>query len=107
MPSSLILVYDAEVPRHRRLVDRVGSADREGLVVTFPYQNPELVRLAPELAGLDVKEHVLVLDTRTRHVARDAAAIPALLLRLPAWAWASVPARLPFLAGGIFRLLGR
>lgn len=106
-PGSLILVYDAEEPRHRRLVDRVGRADRNGLVVSFPYQNPELVRLAPELAGLEFKDRIYTLDTQSRRIAQDAGAVPALLRRLPAWAWAGPPSRVPFLGGMVFRLLRR
>jgi len=49
MASTLLLVYDAEDPGCRRLVDRVGNCDRDGRVVTFPHLNAELVRMAGQL----------------------------------------------------------
>ncbi len=107
MPGTLILVYDAEDLRCRHLVDWVGQHDRDGLVVTFPYQNGEVVRLAPELAGLDYRGRIYTLDMETREMRGGTAIVPAILVRLPAWSWASLPARLPLVARLILWMAGR
>jgi len=107
MLSTLLLVYDAEDPRCRRLVDRVGTCDRDGLVVSFPHLNAELVRMAPELAGLDYLGKVYSLDLASREVRAQAAIVPTLLRRLPLWSWAQGPASLPFVAKLVFGLLRR
>ena len=107
MASTLLLVYDAEDFRCRRLVDWVGSRDRNGLVVTFPYQNGELVRVAPELAGLDFPGAVYSLDLGTREVRSGAGTVPGILKRLPAWSWAQMPARSAPVAGFFYWLFRR
>ncbi len=107
MAGILLMVYDAEDLRCRRLVDWVGRHDRDGLVVTFPYQNGELVRVAPELAGLEFPGEVYTLDLESRVVRGGAAMAPGLLRRLPRWSWAQVPARIPWVARLIFRIIRR
>ena len=107
MPSTLLLVYDAEDFRGRRLVDWVGARDRDCLVVTFPYLNGELARMAPELAGLPFPGQLYTLDLESREVRSGAAIVPGLLRRLPAWAWAVVPARFPLVAGFLLWLMRR
>ena len=101
MPSTLLLVYDAEDFRCRRLVDWIGRHDRHGLVVTFPYQNGELVKVAPELAGLEFPGEVYSLDMETREVRGGTGILPGVLHRLPGWSWAQAPARI----SGVARLL--
>jgi hypothetical protein len=98
MPSTLLLVYDAEDVRCRRLVDWAVKHDRNGLVVTFPYQNGEVVRIAPELAGLDYLGRVYTLDMESREVRTGLTIVAPLLKRIPGWSWAEVPARLPLVA---------
>ena len=105
MPSILLLVYDAEDARCRRLVDRVGRWDRNGRIVTFPYQNGELVRVAPELAGLDFPGRIYTLDLETRDVDWGRRIVPAILRRLPWGAW--IPAKVPFVAALLHALLLR
>ena len=107
MAGTLLLVYDAEDPRCRRLVDWVGRHDRQGLVVTFPYLNGELARMAPELAGLDFPGRVYTLDLETREVRSGRDIVPSLVRRLPTWSWAQVPAQLPFVAGLVLWFMGR
>jgi len=107
MASTLLLVYDAEDFRCRRLVDWVGRRDREGLVVTFPYLNGELVRVAPELAGLEFKGQVYTLDMDSREMRGGAAIVPGILMRLPAWSWAQGPCRIPTVAAVLFRVMRR
>ena len=105
MAGTLLLVYDAEDLRCRRLVDWVGRHDRDGLVVTFPYLNGEVVRVAPELAGLDYVGQVYTLDLESREVRSGRAVVAPVLERLPAWGW--VPEQVPFVAGLLFGLMRR
>ena len=98
MSSILILVYDAEEPRARRLVDWISRRDRDGRVVTFPFQNGQVVLMAPELAGLDFRGRIHTLDTATREVQGGPGILPGVLARLPGWAWAQPLARTPWLA---------
>ena len=107
MAATLLLVYDAEDLRCRRLVDWVGKRDRDGLVVTFPYLNGELVRVAPELAGLDFLGQVYTLDVESREVRGGAAIVPGILERLPAWSWAQGPCRIASVASVMFSLMRR
>jgi len=62
-PAPLLLAYDAECPLCRRLVDWVQRRDRWGLIIPFPLQNPELVRMAPELAGRPLQAALHGLDS--------------------------------------------
>ena len=55
-------------PDIRRLVDWISRRDRDGRVVTFPFQNGQVVLMAPELAGLDFRGRIHTLDTATREV---------------------------------------
>ena len=106
-PATLLLVYDAESPACRGLVDWVQARDGEGLVVAFPCQNGELVRVAPELAGLPLLGEVHGLDTRTREIHRGRAILPGLLRRLPSWRWLAPWAGLGLLARPLYALLFR
>ncbi|BDU78630.1 thiol-disulfide oxidoreductase DCC family protein [Mesoterricola sediminis] len=103
MPSPLVLVYDAEDARCRRLADWVARRDREGLVVPFPSQNGEVARVAPELAGRVAPGLLLVLDTGTRQVEAGPRVMGPILARLPGW---RVLAALG-LAGLVFRVVAR
>jgi predicted DCC family thiol-disulfide oxidoreductase YuxK len=105
--SPLLLVYDAEDPRCRGVADWVGRHDRDGLVVAFPYQNTQLVTLAPELAGMPFLHQVITLDLETRAVREGRDIVPGILGRLPGWAWFRPVARLPWAAGLVFRLIRR
>ena len=86
-PSPLLLVYDAESAPCRALVDWIRKRDRACLIIAFPYQNAELVRLAPELAGMAFLGEIHGLDTRTRQATQGAALLPQLFERLPTWQW--------------------
>lgn len=107
MLSTLLLVYDAEDRRARRLIGWVGRHDRRGRVVTFPYTNLELVRMAPELAGLPFQGMLYVLDLESREVRAGMEALPSLLKRLPTWSWAAALARIPVLARLLLRFMSR
>ena len=106
-PSLYLLAYDGEDAACRRLVDWVQKRDTGGLVVSFPFQNPELVHVAPELAGLPQIGAVLGLDTRTRAIHEGAGALSGLLLRLPRWRALAPLAAVPALASMIFAFMRR
>jgi hypothetical protein len=107
LPSPYLLVYDAEDPGCRRLIDWIQRRDQTGLVVSFPYQNAELLHVAPELAGLNLDGEVHGFDTRSRKIQRGPGLLPSLLSRLPGWRWLALPAALPGAAGLIYRFLRR
>lgn len=86
-PAPYLLAYDAEHAGCRRFVDWIQRRDTGGLVVSFPFQNAELVHVAPELAGLPEAGQVYGFDTRTRQVHGGARLLPSLLSRLPRWRW--------------------
>jgi hypothetical protein len=90
-----LLAYDAEDAGCRRLVDWVQRRDASGLVVAFPFQNPELVAVAPELAGLPQAGQIHGFDTRTRDLQSGPNLLPGLLSRLPGWTWLALLASLP------------
>lgn len=94
-PSSLLIAYDAESSSCCRLVDWIGARDRWGLMVFFPLQNPELVKLAPELAGRPLHGEVHGIDTARREIWSGAALLPRILGRLPRWRWVAPLLLLP------------
>ncbi len=67
------------------MMDWVQRRDRWGLVVTFPFQNAELLRVAPELAGRPLHLEIHGVDTGDRRVFAGADLIPRVLGRLPRW----------------------
>ena len=107
LPSLYLLAYDAESPRCRALIDWIQRRDRAGLVVSFPFQNAELVRVAPELAGLALDGEVHGFDTRSRRITRGARLLPFVLRRLPGWCWLAPLMALPFVANVFYAFLRR
>jgi len=67
------------------MMDWVQRRDRWGLVVTFPFQNPELLHVAPELAGRALHLEIHGVDTAHRRVFAGADLLPQVLRRLPRW----------------------
>ena len=95
--APLLLVYDADSAPCRALVDWIRKRDRACLIIAFPYQNAELVRLAPELAGLAYLGEIHGLDTRTRRTGQGPALLPSLFQRLPGWQWLAPLMAIPLL----------
>lgn len=85
--APLILAYDAECSLCRRWVARIEARDREGLIVPFPLQDPNLVQVAPELAGRALDQAVHGVDVATREVWCGAGVLRPVLRRLPGWRW--------------------
>lgn len=75
-------------------MDRLRRRDRWGLLVAFPLQNRELVRIAPELAGRELAGTVHGLEMDTRRVLGGADLVPGVMRRLPRWWWLSPVLRL-------------
>ena len=107
LPSPYLLVYDAEDPGCRHLIDWIQRRDQTGLVVAFPSQNAELLHVAPELAGLALDQEIHGFDPRSRKVLRGASLLPGLLQRLPGWRWLALLAAFPVAGGLIYRFLRR
>lgn len=97
-PAPLLVAYDGECTLCCRMVDWVQRRDRWGLVVTFPFQNSELLRMAPELAGRPLHLELHGLDTRTREVRAGAQVLPWILRRLPWWRFLAPLLNLPGMA---------
>ena len=97
MASHLLLVaYDAECPHCRSVVDWAAARDGRGLIVFFPIQNQELLRMAPELGGLPLSETIYGVDASTRRVFSAGTLWLQMAIRLPRW----------WLFGHIFSLPG-
>ena len=103
LPTPYLLVYDAESAACRHLVDWIQLRDRTGLVVSFPFQNGELVRVAPELAGRPLQFEIHAVDTGNRCVWAGAEVLPQLMRRLPRWRIVAPLLSLP----GVSSLVGR
>lgn len=107
LPAPYLLVYDAEDGPCRQLVDRIQKRDRDGLIVAFPFQNAELVHVAPELAGLSFQRGLHGYDPHTRSVQSGPGILPALLSRLSGWRWLAPLARIPVVCNLLFAFLRR
>jgi len=107
LPAPFILAYDAEDPGCRRVVDWVQRRDRSGIMVSFPFQNSELVHVAPDLAGLPQPGQIYGYDTRTRRLHGGPGLIPSLFRRLPGWGWLAPLAAIPGGSRLIYRYLRR
>ena len=84
-PAPILVAYDGECALCRRVVDWVQRRDRWGLVVAFPLQNAELLRMAPELAGRPLHLEIHAVNTGNRCVHAGAEVLPQVLRRLPRW----------------------
>lgn len=88
--TPLLLAYDGECSLCVKRADWIQARDRTGLLVLFPLQHPELVRMAPELAGQALHGELHGLDLSSRQVFRGPQLLPEILSRLsfpwPLWA---------------------
>ena len=75
-------------------------------MVSFPFQNSELVHVAPDLAGLPQPGQIYGYDTRTRTLHGGAGLIPRVFGRLPGWwGWLAPLAAIPGVSRLIYRRL--
>lgn len=96
--TPLLVAYDGECHTCRKKADWVRERDAWGLIEVFPLQHPDLVQIAPELAGRLLHGELHGLDLRSRAVYRGPSLLPELLSRLPRWRLIAPLLRLPGLA---------
>lgn len=96
--APLLVAYDGECHHCRKKADWVRERDTWGLIEVFPLQHPDLVQIAPELAGRVLFGELHGMDLRSRQVFRGPALLPELLSRLPRWRVVAPLLRLPGLA---------
>ncbi len=91
----LLIAYDGECSLCIRRADWLKRQDSRAQLMLFPIQHPQLVRVAPELAGrsLHGQIHGMDLDTREVFIAGDL--LEPLLNVLPRWSWLSFTLFIP------------
>ena len=83
----LLIAYDGECSLCIRRADWLKRQDTQAQLMLFPLQHPELVRMAPELAGRKLHGQVHGKDLTTREVFIAEELLRPLLRALPRWAW--------------------
>ncbi len=105
MASPLLLAYDPACTLCCRMAIWLARRDRQGLLLILSVRDPDLLVLAPELAGKPVEKEIHGLDLGTREVRAGADLLGPIARRLPAWRWLSpllgIPG-LPALANRIY-----
>ncbi len=105
MASPLLLAYDPACSLCCRMAIWLARRDRQGLLLILSVRDPDLLVLAPELAGKPVEKEIHGLDLGTREVRAGADLLGPIARRLPAWRWLSpllgIPG-LPALANRIY-----
>lgn len=95
----MLVSYDAECPFCSSVADWAREGDSGGRLVFFPIQNPELLRMAPELGGLPLHEYIHGINASTRQVYSDGDLWLRMLACLPAWKLCAWLLSLPGLSG--------
>jgi len=103
MPAPLLIAYDPDCSLCFRMALWLARRDRRGLLLVAPLRDPEVLALAPELAGRDLLREIHGVDLGTRRVWVGPALLGPIARRLPAWAWAAPLLRIP----GMTRLVHR
>jgi predicted DCC family thiol-disulfide oxidoreductase YuxK len=105
MAAPLLLAYDPACLRCCRLALWLARRDRRGLLLILTLRDPDLLALAPELAGRPLEKEIHGLDLGDRKVRAGADLLGPVARRLPGWRWLSpllaLPG-LPALVNGIF-----
>lgn len=105
MPAPLILAYDPACTICCRMALWLARRDRRGLLLITNLRDPDLLALAPELAGKPLEKEIHGLDLGTRAIYAGADLLRPIARRLPGWKWLSpvlaVPA-FPALANRIY-----
>ena len=89
MATPLLIAYDASCTLCTRMVLWLARQDRQGLLVILPLRDPNLLELAPELAGKPLEREIHGLDLGTREVRAGADLLQPIARRLPGWRWLS------------------
>jgi predicted DCC family thiol-disulfide oxidoreductase YuxK len=103
MAAPLLLAYDSACTLCCRMVLWLARQDRQGLLVILPLRDPNLLELAPELAGKPLEKEIHGLDLGSREVRAGADLLGPIARRLPGWRWLAPLCGIP----GLPRLLNR
>lgn len=103
MPAPLLLAYDAQCSLCNRATLWLARRDKRGLLLALPLRDPDLLVLAPELAGRPLEKEIHGVDLATRQVWAGADLLRPIARRLPGWRWLAPLLALP----GLPRLLDR
>ena len=95
MPAPLLLGYDPACTLCCRLALWLARRDQRGLLLILSVRDPDLLALAPELAGKPLEKEVHGLDLGTREVRAGADLLRPIARRLPAWWWLLLPLSIP------------
>jgi predicted DCC family thiol-disulfide oxidoreductase YuxK len=89
MPAPLILAYDPACTVCCRMALWLARRDRRGLLHITNLRDPDLLALAPELAGKPLEKEIHGLDLGTRAIYAGADLLRPIARRLPGWQWLS------------------
>ncbi len=89
MPAPLLLAYDPACTLCCRMALWLARGDRQGLLHIVSLRDPDLLTLAPELAGKPVEKEIHGVDLGTREVRAGADLLRPIARRLPGWQWFS------------------
>ena len=103
MAAPLLLAYDSACTLCCRTTLWLARRDRLGLLHMVPLRDPDLLALAPELAGRPLEKEIHGIDLATRQVWAGADLLRPIARRLPAWRWLVPVLAIP----GVPRLLNR
>ena len=103
------LIYDADCPMCRAVVDWVNERKSDPDLRTLPCQSDERVRQFPDLSQDECLESVqFVLEDGRRYAGAES--IPHLLLRVRGWRWLARILRLPgvaWVSPYVYRIVAR
>jgi predicted DCC family thiol-disulfide oxidoreductase YuxK len=95
MATPLLLAYDPTCIHCCRLALGLARRDQRGLLLILSVRDPDLLILAPELAGKPMEKEIHGLDLGTREVCAGADLLRPIAQRLPAWWWLALLFALP------------
>ncbi len=104
MPAPLLLAYDPSCTLCCRMALWLARRDRQGLLHILSLRDPELLSLAPELAGRPLEREIHGLDLGTREVWAGADLLRPITRRLPGWKWLSPLLDIPGFARQLNRI---
>ncbi|HEY3401209.1 MAG TPA: DCC1-like thiol-disulfide oxidoreductase family protein [Geothrix sp.] len=104
MPAPLLIAYDPACILCCRMALWLARRDRRGLLHIVSLRDPDLVALAPELAGRPLEKEIHGLDLGTRQLWAGPDLLRPIAQRLPGWRWGAPILALPGLPGLLNRL---
>ena len=104
MPAPLLIAYDPDCSLCFRMALWLARRDRRGLLLVAPLRDPEVLALAPELAGRDLSREIHGVDLGTRRIWVGADLLGPIARRLPSWAWSAPLLRIPGMTGLVRRI---